>query len=90
MKEQMVPCLIGFYHRHGYNLWRQEDGQLVEQVYEAGNSPCDSTMMVPVERGEDLETLHRFCEQTGKEMAAELNLPWAGCSEEDDPYEGEI
>ena len=88
--EVMVPCLVGFYHPHGYNIHRQEDGQLVEQVYEAGNNPGDSTSMIPVERGEDLETLHRFCEQTGKELAKEMGLPWAGCSEEDDPYEGEV
>jgi hypothetical protein len=75
---------IGFYHKHGYNIWDCDEGQLVEQLYEAGNDPLESTNIVPVERGESLETLHKFCEQTGKEMAEEAGVVWLGCSEEDE------
>ena len=83
--------LVGFYHEHGYNIWRQIDGKLSgEALYTAGNSRCDSTNLVPVERGEDLETLHRFCTQTGNEMAEELGIPWGGCDREDDPYDGQF
>lgn len=88
--EIRLACLVGFYHLHGYNIWRQDDGYLIEQVYEAGNSPYDSASLVPVERGESLATLQKFCNQTGEEMAEELGLPWAGCSLEDDPFEGEV
>ena len=83
--------LVGYYHEHGYNIWRQIDGKLSgEALYTAGNSRCDSTNLVPVERGEDLETLHRFCTQTGNEMAEELGIPWGGCDREDDPYDGQF
>jgi hypothetical protein len=86
----MTKQLVGFYHPHGYNLWTMESGRLLEQVYEAGNNPAESTSMVTIEQGEDLETLERYCEQTGKEMAGELGIPWGGCVEEVDPYESII
>ena len=86
----MPKSIIGFYHAHGYNIHVQEDGELTECLCEAGNSPHDSTTVIPTERGESLETLAKWCEQTGKELAEEHNLPWAGCKEETDPYEGEV
>lgn len=84
--------LIGFYHEHGYNIHEVSDGKKLsdEPVYQAGNSPYDSSMMVPVERGESLDTLKKWCEQTGKEMAAEQGVEWGGCERESDPFEGEI
>lgn len=82
--------IIGYYHPHGYNIWLMSaNGNLVDQLYEAGNSPCDSQMRVPVAEGEDLETLKKYCEQTGKEMAKEQGLPWLGSEEESDPWEEE-
>ena len=80
----MPRQLVGFYHTSGYNLWVQKT-ELDEQVYEAGNNPADSTSTLPVEQGEDLETLKGFCEQTGKELAEEMGLSWGGCVEEVDP-----
>jgi hypothetical protein len=84
----MEQQLIGFYHAHGYNLHVLEGG-LLEQVYEAGNSPHDSDTTVPVKQGVGLETLHKYCEQTGREMARELGIPWAGCEKEEDPWDDE-
>lgn len=86
----MTAQLIGFYHPHGYNIWLAKYGKLIEQVYEAGNSPSCSVTLVPVERGVPVKTLKRYCEQTGREIAAEMGLAWTGCDEEDDPYCGEI
>lgn len=82
--EIMVPCVVGFYSRKGYNCWRQEDGQLTECLYEAGNSPYDSTTIVPMDRGLTIQTMRDYCETTGKEIAEEQGLEWIGCSEEDD------
>ena len=81
--------LVGFYHEHGYNIWREECGRLVggEPVYTAGNSPHESQGTVPVARGESLGTLRKWCIQTGKEMAEEQGLKWGGCSRESDPYD---
>ena len=75
---------IGFYDETGYRIWDCEEGQLVEQLYEAGNDPLESTNIVPVECGVSLEILRGFCEQTGKEMAEEAGVAWLGCSEEDE------
>lgn len=86
----MTMQLIGFYHSHGYNIWLANNGRLVDQVYEAGNSPACSVTLVPVECGVSVETLKRYCEQTGREMAAEMGLTWIGCDEEVDPYDGLI
>lgn len=80
--------LVGFYHEHGYSVWRQTDGRLRgdDALYEAGNNPAESIGHVPVEDGETLATLKRYCIQTGKEMAEELGIPWGGCDREDDPW----
>jgi len=79
----MDKQLIGYYHEHGYNLHVRDEQGSLEQVYEAGNSPHDSSVTVPVDRGLDLETLKRYCEQTGEEMAEEMELPWGGCDLEE-------
>jgi hypothetical protein len=42
--------------------------------------------MVPVSQGEDLDTLRRYCVQTGKEMAEERGLPWDSAEQAADPY----
>jgi hypothetical protein len=84
----MAIKLIGYYHEHGYNIWTMNaQGDLLEQVCEAGNCRCDSTAMVSIEQGESLATLRRYCEQTGQEMAKEMGLSWGGCEREDDPGE---
>ena len=87
--EGNVVVLVGFYHEYGYNIWTLDsaNGNLLEQEYEAGNNPAESVGTVPIERGEDLVTLQKFCNQTGLEMAKEMGLRWTGCSREDNPYE---
>jgi len=82
--EIMVPCIVGFYSRKGYNIHLQEEGQLTECLYEAGNSPFESTTIVPMDRGLTLATMRKYCEQTGREIAEEQGLEWLGCSEEDE------
>lgn len=83
-------CLVGFFSEDGYNVWRQIDGKLPgdDALYTAGNSPYDSTItMNPDDPDcESLETLKGYCEQTGKDMAEELGIPWGGCSQEDSSY----
>lgn len=88
MFKKDYESLVGFYHEHGYNIHLQREGKLIDLLYEAGNSPYESVGTVPVERGEDLETLKGYCDQTGREMAAERGLPWAGCQREEDPDDG--
>jgi uncharacterized protein (UPF0297 family) len=81
--------LIGFFSETGYNIWRQIDGKLTdgEPLYEAGNSRYNSSNIVDPSRGEDLETLRRYCNQTGLEMAQELGIPWGGCTQEESSYQ---
>lgn len=79
--------VIGYYHEHGYNIWEtDEQGNLKEEIYTAGNNPAESTSMVNIEDGVSLETLRDYCEKTGKEFAQERNLPWNGAHREEDPY----
>ena len=85
--------LIGFFSETGYNIWKQVDGKLTggEPLYEAGNSRYDSSNIVDPARGEDLITLNRYCEQTGREMAEEMGLTWGGCTQESPGFSrGEI
>ncbi len=84
-----AKCLRGYYHRFGYNIHVTDDnGNLtgVDPLYEAGNSPYDSTVVVSLDRAhESLGTLRKFCIQTGKELAIEHDIPWAGCEREPEP-----
>lgn len=82
--EIMVPGIVGFYSWKGYNIWRQEEGQLTEQLYEAGNSPYTSTDVVPMERGLTIQAMRTYCNRTGRDIAEEEGLEWLGCSEEDE------
>jgi hypothetical protein len=68
----MKQKVTGFYHAHGYNVWLMEGGDVVRELYSAGNSPYDSTTMVPIERGESIGTLAEWCEQTGSELAEDI------------------
>ena len=89
MPKKVDMVLTGFYHEYGYNIFEMVDGELGEEpLYEAGNCPGDSTAVISVERGLDLETIRRYCEQTGREMAEERGVRWVGCDREDDSYEG--
>ena len=84
-------CLLGFYNRFGYNIHETDhDGKLTgkEPLYEAGNSPYDSTLVVSLDRAhETLGTLRKWCVRTGKELAIEHGIPWGGCQRESDPDE---
>ena len=55
------------------------NGQVMEELYRAGNSPCESTLVVPLaHRHESVRTLRKWCVEEGKELAEEHGLPWLG------------
>jgi hypothetical protein len=70
--------IFGFYNEQGYRLFENGND---EPIYEAGNSPCESTTTVA--EGVGVKQLRAWCVQTGKEMAKERGMAWEGCSRED-------
>jgi hypothetical protein len=81
--------LLGFYNQFGYRIhMTDEAGQVADSVYEAGNSPDDSTVVVSLDQPhETLGMLKSQCNQTGEELAIEHDVPWGGCQQEEDPDE---
>jgi len=80
--------LFGKYTKYGYEV-RCDEGQ--DPIYQAGNSKYDSTQYVSPD-GPDavsIESLAEYCEDTGKNMADELEAEWLGC-EYDQDVEAEI
>ena len=70
--------LIGYYNKHGYRI---QDGN-GNELYTAGNNPFESSSIV--DNGLPIETLRGYCEQTGREMAAELSAEFMGVEFEDE------
>ncbi len=68
--------LIGYYNEYGYFIM---DLNTNEELYNAGNSPFDSTSILPMDKGVGLDAVKEFCESTGKEMADELSGKFLGC-----------
>ena len=81
-KTEPKPRLIGYYNRDGYHI--DEAGCYGRRLYEAGNDPLESSGHVPREIGESLRTIRRFCLQTGREMAAERGVEFAGVEREEE------
>ena len=67
--------VYGEYDKFGYKIYLNS-----EQVYGAGNSPHDSTAIIPIEDSDalPLKTIRKYCIKTGKEMAVEHNAKWIG------------
>ncbi len=67
--------LYGEYDVYGYRIY---DGH-GNQVYYAGNHPCDSAAQAPSLAGAvPLSLLAVYCETTGIEMAARCGARWLG------------
>ena len=82
----MSARLVGYYNRDGYRIERPDDhgGRI---LYEAGNNPLESSSHVDQEDGLPLRTIRRFCLQTGREMAAEMDGTFAGAEREEERTE---
>jgi hypothetical protein len=88
-----LPEVTGEYSDDGYRIF--VDG---EEMYEAGNHPMESTSWIS--DGLSLDTMRKYCIQTGKEVAQERGGVFTGavcvvacpyCEEEllNPPVEGE-
>jgi hypothetical protein len=69
--------LEGYYNALMYEI---VDIETDEVVYQAGNNPHDSSISqsLPANAGVGLFTMHKYCRQTGREMAAERGVRWRG------------
>ena len=73
--------VIGYYNRQGYEIVALDDnGLITDELYSAGNNRWDSQQGAPVDGSNacTLRQLRSYCCQTGKEIAAELHLPFIG------------
>jgi len=66
--------LSGIVTPFGYRIVNSDD----DTVYSAGNSPYDSAASVPLSEALPLETLQRYCDQTGREIAEETGATYTG------------
>lgn len=67
--------LTGLYNRNGYVI---VDDATEQALYYAGNNPWESSSWVPLKYALPLRTIRKFCKQTGKEMAQEMNAIFTG------------
>lgn len=72
--------VLGFYSPAGYNIWLSEDGELTEQLYDAGNSPYDSTSVIDGPKRVPVDTLKLWCDSTGEEFATDMGIEYLGSS----------
>ena len=66
--------LVGFYDAFGYSI-ETMDGR---ELYAAGNNPHESSSVVDLDIAVPLEKLQAFCDQTGREIAAEMGAEFLG------------
>jgi hypothetical protein len=79
--------IIGYYNELGYRVALVDDnGQTVEDLYIAGNSPDDSSYTTTdLEEALSLDTIKDFCKTTSKEIAEEKGVEFVGTEYEDMP-----
>jgi hypothetical protein len=71
---------FGTYHRYGYDIYLDgADTNGDGPIYTGGNSPWESTAVVPAAEGVPLALIRGHCASTGKEIAAEYGETWHGC-----------
>jgi len=70
--------LIGYYNEYGYRI--KEVGG--ETLYEAGNSPYESSSVVSLDKAISLSQVELFCQWTGQDMANEIEGEWMGAEYE--------
>ena len=81
----MPKRLIGYYAATHYTI---EDFDTQEELYLAGNSPMESQVYVDAADGVGLETMKKYCEITGKDMAAEIGAEFIGAEQTEDMGDG--
>lgn len=69
--------VFGEYSAEEYRVYVDDCGN-VDEVYQAGNSPCDSQGYVTSADGVGLRAMRSFCASTAKEIAQELGGKYAG------------
>ena len=76
--------IIGYYNELYYQICSiDNEGQIVKELYNAGNSPFSSEDTVPAEEGVGLENMKTYCEQNSKEIAREEGLEFIGVEYEE-------
>lgn len=83
-RSQSRVGFIGYYNELGYRICKMVDGQVVAEVYSAGNSPADSQQTVPARHGVGLKKIKEWTEQTGREIADEAESAFFGIEYEED------
>ncbi len=78
--------LIGYYDERHYSVCVVNDGQIVRELYTAGNHKTESqTYVSPHSPNACTPTQMRdFCRQTTKEIAKEQRLPYLGIEKEEE------
>lgn len=65
----------GYYNEWGYRIFDING----DEIYNAGNSPHESSGVVARADGLPLTTLREFCNYTGKMIAKDNDGKWLGC-----------
>lgn len=65
----------GYYNEWGYRIFDING----DEIYNAGNSPHESSGVVARADGLPLTTLREFCNYTGKMIAKDNDGKWFGC-----------
>jgi len=77
--------IIGFYNAEKYSVCSiDENGQIEEELYTAGNSPLDSQVSVNAFEGVGLETMREFCETSSKIIAKDNGYKYLGVQEDEE------
>lgn len=76
--------ICGFYSSTGYRVCLVEDGLVMEDLYTAGNNPCDSQQTVPPDRGVGMPKLRAWCEREAREEAEKRGITFFGVEVEED------
>lgn len=73
----------GGYTKFGYTIYGLTESGAIDEIYRAGNNRHESADTATVPPGHpaavSLARLAKYCEQTGREIAAELQAEWLGC-----------
>ena len=76
---------IGYYDEFGYAIVALgKDSQIIDSVYEAGNSQYDSSDILELDDPGvvSIETIAEFCDQTGRELSQRDGVEWVGAHED--------
>ena len=74
----IMKGIIGYYNACEYRIELVENGNCIDTLYTAGNSPHDSQQYTAADDGVGLKTMRQFCKQTAKEIAVEHDVKFIG------------